>query len=419
MDLGVVAGTLLSQFSGSCDTSISSTGRRHSVLFRRLVMKPPAIVLDGMSLTCRDISRLGSRKYDISICNLAMDRIVKARQVVDRLVSRGSVAYGINTGFGLFSDVVIEKQKLSILQTNLIRSHSAGVGIPLSPAETRRLLALRINVLAKGHSGIRRETVEKMVKAFNANCLSVVPSQGTVGASGDLAPLSHLALGLMGEGMMWDPDIPDKQSPSNEVLQRKGIEPIRLEAKEGLAMINGTQMMTSITAEATVRAASLAVTADVACALSIEALKGTPSAFEPCIHATRPHQGQVGVAKRLLRLLLPTSEIFNSHRYEGKVQDAYSMRCAPQVHGIAHDTIAFVESLLDVEINSATDNPMVVDEDHEVPLVVPQHSSGESKSSLRDAEPRDGKFKTHKRNSDTFYAAPGGFVISGGNFHGT
>ena len=145
----------------------------------------------------------------------------------------------------------------------------------------------------------------------------------------------------------------------------------------------------------------------------------TPSAFEPCIHATRPHQGQVGVAKRLLRLLLPTSEIFNSHRYEGKVQDAYSMRFAPQVHGIAYDTIAFVESLLDVEMNCATDNPMFFYEDHEVPLIVPQHSSGENKSSLRDAEPRDGKFKTHKRNSDTFYAAPGGFVISGGNFHGT
>ena len=313
--------------------------------------------------------------------------------------------------------MIIANEQLAKLQTNLIRSHSAGVGEPLSPAETRRLLALRINVLAKGYSGIRRDTVEKMVAAFNHDCLSVVPSQGTVGASGDLAPLSHLALGLMGEGNMWDPDRPGErvQVPAAEVLRRKGLEPIRLEAKEGLAMINGTQMMTSIAAEATVRAESVAVTADVACALSVEALKGTPAAFEPCIHAARPHGGQRDAARRLLALLLPTSDIFRSHRYEGKVQDAYSLRCAPQVHGIAHDTIAFVERLLEVELNSATDNPMVFDEGRDALLVM---RNDEELSSLRDAEPRDGRFKTHKRNSDTFYKAQGGFVISGGNFHG-
>ena len=202
--------------------------------------------------------------------------------------------------------------QMHFLQDNLIRSHSAGVGEPLSREQTRRLLALRINVLAKGYSGIRPETVSKMVAAFNADCLSVVPSQGTVGASGDLAPLSHLALGLMGEGQMWDPDT-GKIAPSASVLLKHGLSPIQLEAKEGLAMINGTQLMSSISAEAVTRAATLAHTADIACALSVEALKGTPRAFEACIHATRPHKGQQAVAAKLLKLLTPVSEVVLCH----------------------------------------------------------------------------------------------------------
>ena len=179
------------------------------------------VVLDGCSLTCKVLSQLGALGAQISIEPGAMERIKGARAVVDNLVQRGfdegHVAYGINTGFGLFADVIIPNNQLAKLQANLIRSHSAGVGEPLTPSETRRLLALRLNVLAKGHSGIRAETVEQMVAAFNANCLSVVPSKGTVGASGDLAPLSHLALGLMGEGLMWDPDAPGQHAPAKEV----------------------------------------------------------------------------------------------------------------------------------------------------------------------------------------------------------
>lgn len=196
------------------------------------------------------------------------------------------------------------------------------MGAPLSRAQTRRLLALRINVLAKGYSGIRPETVAKMVAAFNLDCLSVVPSQGTVGASGDLAPLAHLALGLMGEGQMWDPHT-GEQAPAAAVLANHGLAPIQLEAKEGLAMINGTQLMSSIAAEAVTRAATLAYTADVACALSVEALKGTPRAFEACIHATRPHKGQQAVAARLMKLLTPVSEVRGRRTVELYVEKAW------------------------------------------------------------------------------------------------
>eukprot|EP00750_Incisomonas_marina_P018079 INCI2701.2.p1 GENE.INCI2701.2~~INCI2701.2.p1 ORF type:complete len:425 (+),score=47.00 INCI2701.2:165-1439(+) len=385
------------------------------------------VVLDGCSLTCRALTQLGAPGSKIAICSDSMHRIKEARKVVDKLVERGfdegHVAYGINTGFGLFADVIIGNDELATLQRNLIRSHSAGVGTPLSPAETRRLLALRLNVLAKGHSGIRAETVEKMVAAFNADCLSVVPAQGTVGASGDLAPLSHLALGLMGEGEMWDPDQPGHKAPAAEVLLRRGLEPIELSAKEGLAMINGTQMMSSLVAKAVTRASNLALCADVACALSVEALKGTPRAFEPCIHATRPHAGQVAVAKRLLSLLLPPSEIFNSHRYKGQVQDAYSLRCTPQVHGVVHDTVEFVNRMIEVELNSATDNPMIFTETDNVTLAMqaPEpaaKASIEEHATVRDDEPRDGELTPFKRPTDTFYKAQGGFVISGGNFHG-
>jgi histidine ammonia-lyase len=257
---------------------------------------------------------------------------------------------------------VIGPEKLEELQDNLIRSHSAGVGTPLTRERTRMLLALRVNVLSKGHSGISVESLRRVIAAFNADCISVVPSQGTVGASGDLAPLSHLALGLMGEGPMWDPDRTDGTiGAAAEIMARKGVTPIKLKAKEGLAMINGTQMIASLGAEACTRAANATVCADIAVAMSLEALKGTAKAFHPRIHATRPHIGQSLVASRLRAMLQPgnPSEIYKNHRYTGKVQDAYTLRCAPQIHGIAHDTVEFVRGLLNVELNSATDNPMV------------------------------------------------------------
>lgn len=252
------------------------------------------------------------------------------------------------------------QDKLTELQENLIRSHAAGCGEPIPRTRTRMLLALRINVLAKGHSGISLGVVEQMMAALNADCIPVVPCQGTVGASGDLAPLAHLALGLMGEGRMWVPGSDADQGEAGEILASRGLSPIRLAAKEGLAMINGTQMIAALGSEALERAASVARLADYVAALTLEVLFGTTRAFNPLIHEARPHPGQRQVAARVRAVLRSEapSELYLSHQYAGKVQDAYSLRCVPQVHGIAHDTIGFVRRILEVEINSATDNPM-------------------------------------------------------------
>uniref|UniRef100_A0A8C8CU88 Histidine ammonia-lyase n=1 Tax=Oncorhynchus tshawytscha TaxID=74940 RepID=A0A8C8CU88_ONCTS len=268
--------------------------------------------------------------------------------------------YGITTGFGKFARTVIPVHKLKELQENLVRSHSAGVGNPLSPERTRMLLALRINVLAKGYSGISLETLHRMIQAFNASCLSFVPEKGTVGASGDLAPLSHLALGLMGEGKMWSPK--SGWADAKYVLEAHGLKPISLKPKEGLALINGTQMITSLGAEAVERAQAIARQADIIAAITLEVLKGTSKAFDSDIHALRPHPGQIEVAMRFRALLDSDhhpSEIAESHRFCDRVQDAYTMRCCPQVHGIVNDTIDFTQKIINTEINSATDNPMV------------------------------------------------------------
>ena len=320
----------------------------------------PVQHVDGCTLTLEDLVRFSTGNFSLDLTEDAWKSVAASRQIVQNILDSGEVAYGINTGFGLFSKVVIDASKLELLQDNLIRSHSAGVGTPLTRERTRMLLALRINVLSKGHSGISTESLQRVVNAFNHDCISVVPSQGTVGASGDLAPLSHLALGLMGEGPMWDP-LTGEIGLASEIMQRQKCTPIKLKAKEGLAMINGTQMIASLGSEATTRAENATICADIAVAMSLEALKGTAKAFHPRIHASRPHVGQNLVAKRLRALLQPgqPSEIYQNHRYTGKVQDAYTLRCAPQVHGIAHDTIQFVKGLLSIEMNSATDNPMV------------------------------------------------------------
>ena len=266
---------------------------------------PPKPVkhVDGETLRLEDLVQFSTGAFALDLSPAAWARVAASRRVVQNILDSGEVAYGINTGFGLFSKVVIGPDKLQELQENLIRSHAAGVGDPLPRRRTRMLLALRINVLAKGHSGISVESLRRVVAAFNADCISVVPSQGTVGASGDLAPLSHLALGLMGEGPMWDPDCEDVVGEAAEIMRRKKLKPIRLQAKEGLAMINGTQMIASLGAEACTRAANAAVCADIAVAMSLEALKGTAKAFHPRIHATRPHTGQNLVAHRLRTLL--------------------------------------------------------------------------------------------------------------------
>ncbi|CAL1594998.1 unnamed protein product [Knipowitschia caucasica] len=318
------------------------------------------ILLDGNSLSSNDLVNLGRGFYKIKLTSEAERKVVQSRELLDTIVKENRVVYGITTGFGKFARTVIPVSKLKELQENLVRSHSAGVGNPLSPERTRMLLALRINVLAKGHSGISLETLHAMIQAFNASCLSFVPEKGTVGASGDLAPLSHLALGLMGEGRMWSPK--SGWADAKFVLEAHGLKPISLKPKEGLALINGTQMITSLGAEAVERAQAIAQQADIVAALTLEVLKGTTKAFDSDIHALRPHPGQIEVASRFRSLLDSDhhpSEIAESHRFCDHVQDAYTMRCCPQVHGVVNDTINFAKNIINTEINSATDNPMV------------------------------------------------------------
>uniref|UniRef100_A0AAX7UAY9 Histidine ammonia-lyase n=1 Tax=Astatotilapia calliptera TaxID=8154 RepID=A0AAX7UAY9_ASTCA len=306
--------------------------------------EPGYISLDGNSLTSTDLINLGRGLYKIKLTPEAERKVVQSRELLDTIVKENKVVYGITTGFGKFARTVIP----------------VSVGNPLSPERTRMLLALRINVLAKGHSGVSLETLQAMIQAFNASCLSFVPEKGTVGASGDLAPLSHLALGLMGEGKMWSPT--SGWADAKYVLEAHGLKPISLKPKEGLALINGTQMITSLGAEAVERAQAIAQQADIIAALTLEVLKGTTKAFDSDIHALRPHPGQIEVAQRFRSLLDSDhhpSQIAESHRFCDRVQDAYTMRCCPQVHGIANDTIAFVQNIINTEINSATDNPMV------------------------------------------------------------
>ncbi|NWW98148.1 HUTH lyase, partial [Caloenas nicobarica] len=290
------------------------------------------ISLDGNSLTTEDLVNLGKGLYKIKLTPEAEAKVKQSRDVIERIIKEQTIVYGITTGFGKFARTVIPNSKLRELQVNLVRSHSAGVGKPLSPERSRMLLALRINVLAKGYSGISLETLQQVVEAFNASCLPYIPEKGTVGASGDLAPLSHLALGLIGEGKMWSPK--SGWADAKYVLEAHGLRPINLKPKEGLALINGTQMITSLGCEAVERASAIARQADIIAALTLEVLKGTTRAFDTDIHAVRPHQGQAEVAFRFRSLLDSDhhpSEIAESHRFCDRVQDAYTMRCCPQV----------------------------------------------------------------------------------------
>ncbi|GFG39517.1 hypothetical protein Cfor_00512, partial [Coptotermes formosanus] len=325
------------------------------------------IFLDGNSLSTNDLRQLGKGRYNIKLTHEAEIKVKKARGVVEKILKEKGVVYGITTGFGKFARTVIDSDKLEELQYNLIRSHAAGVGTPLNPDKTRMLLALRINVLAKGHSGISLTTLYDLIKAFNASCLSWIPEQGSVGASGDLAPLAHLALGLLGEGKMWSPET--GWGNAKDVLSAHGLFPLKLGAKEGIALINGTQLITSLGAEAVERAFYIARQADIVAALTLEVLKGTSRAFDSDVQMIRPHKGQIAVAKRLRALLHSDtypSQIAESHRFCNRVQDAYTLRCCPQVHGIVHDTIDFVQGVITVEINSGTDNPIVFPEREEI-----------------------------------------------------
>jgi histidine ammonia-lyase len=315
------------------------------------------IPLDGETLTLEQLALIADDREAVALAAPAAAAVDGARAVVDRLAAGDAAVYGVNTGFGSLAEVRIPRSELRALQRNLLRSHAAGVGEPLSTRTVRAMMALRANVLAKGYSGIRRTTLEALVAALNAGVHPVVPSRGSVGASGDLAPLAHLALVLIGEGFATLGDDPAVVS-GREALERAHLAPVDLEAKEGLALINGTQASTAIAALALLGAERLARAADIAAALSIDSLRGSLHPFDARLHEARPHPGQRTSAGNLFRLL-NGSAINQSHEHCGRVQDAYSLRCAPQVHGAARDAFAYVRRTLEIESNAATDNPMV------------------------------------------------------------
>ena len=312
--------------------------------------------LNGQRLTLEEVERVGRGVERVALAEGARGRVEASRRAVERILEEGRVVYGVNTGFGKLSDVTIPREQLRELQLNLVRSHSCGLGPPLPADETRAMMLLRANVLALGHSGARPVVVETLVEMLNRNVLPVVPEKGSVGASGDLAPLAHLALACVGEG---EAVHEGERLPGAEALRRAGIEPLRLEAKEGLALLNGTQALTAVGALALARAERVVRAADVAGAMTLEALRGTPTAFDQKIHAARPHAGQQESAAHL-RELLRDSEIRESHRTnDPRVQDAYSLRCMPQVHGAARDALRHARGATETETGSATDNPLV------------------------------------------------------------
>jgi histidine ammonia-lyase len=320
--------------------------------------------IDGGSLTLEQTADVADGAA-VSLAISARERIDRARRFVEDIVARGEVVYGINTGFGALSEVTIPYEKLRELQVNLVRSHSCGVGDPLPERVVRAMMLQRANVLAKGYSGCRINVIETLLRMLNGRVHPIIPSRGSVGASGDLAPLAHLALVAIGEG---EATHNSSRMSGAEAMKAANIQPLTLEAKEGLALLNGTQAMTAVGGLALLDAERLADAADVTGAMSLEALRGTPVAFDHKIHAVRPHPGQIKSARRL-RELIEASEIRESHRdhsIDPRVQDAYALRCMPQVHGAVRDSLAHARRILEIEINSATDNPLIFAEAGEV-----------------------------------------------------
>jgi histidine ammonia-lyase len=312
--------------------------------------------LNGQRLTLADIAAVALSGQAVEISTLARPRILASRKLVEEIIARDATVYGVSTGFGKLSDVRIPRDALGELQLNLVRSHACGIGQPLSEPEVRAMMLLRANVLALGFSGVRLEIIQMLCGMLNRRVCPVVPEKGSVGASGDLAPLAHLALNLIGEGEAF---FEAERMESREALRRAGLKPQRLEAKEGLALLNGTQTMHAVGGLALLRAKRLSRIADVSGAMSLEALKGTPAAFDARLQDARPHPGQKAVAKHLLSLL-DGSEIRQSHvKDDPRIQDAYSLRCMPQVHGAIRGALSHCEDVLLIESGSATDNPLV------------------------------------------------------------
>jgi histidine ammonia-lyase len=319
--------------------------------------------LNGQTLTLSQIADVADGREDVKLGMEALARAEASRQVVTRIVEEGRTVYGVNTGFGRLSDVPVERSQLAELQLNLVRSHACGLGQPLSDRESRAMLLLRANVLARGFSGARPAVIEQLISLLNCGVTPVIPQKGSVGASGDLAPLAHLALVVIGEGEAF---YDGHRLPGAEALKRAGIQPLQLEVKEGLALLNGTQAMAAVGGLALFDAERLSRLADVAGAMTLEALKGTPVAFEERIQDVRPHPGQIATAKHLRELLL-SSEIRKSHlENDPRVQDAYSLRCMPQVHGAVRWALKHACEVVEIESGSATDNPLVFTDTGEV-----------------------------------------------------
>jgi histidine ammonia-lyase len=337
-----------------------------------------ALHINGNDLTLDAVREVAVERRSVLLDPDAREAVNRARAVVDALVANNKVSYAITTGVGKLSDARIAGDQIRELQTNLVRSHSVGVGEPLSIAETRAMMLLRANSLSKGYSGVRGVVIDALCEILNRGVIPMVPSQGSVGASGDLAPLAHLALALIGEGECVDEN--GKRILSAEALRRAQIKPLVLEAKEAVSLINGTQGMLAVGVLALLAAETLVNSADVIGALTLDALRGTDVAFDERIHKVRPHNGQLTTAANL-RKMLEGSQLRESHRDCDRVQDAYSLRCMPQVHGAVRDTLTHCREVMEIEVNSAVDNPLVF-------VKNPKQADGE------------------------------GDVLSGGNFHG-
>lgn len=304
-------------------------------------------ILDGNSITVDSLYEMTFTDGVFELSSEAKKKINASRDYIEGRIKNGEVMYGVNTGFGAFSSVRISDSEIEQLQKNLIRSHSMGIGDPFTKNQSKAMMILRANTLARGHSGVRAEVIEKILEFLNNDVIPVIPQQGSVGASGDLAPLSHLALALIGEGEVWGESL-------------KGIQPLELKAKEGLSLINGCQVMTAVGLLALHEARDLLKIADICGAMSIEGLRGSRKPFDPLIAATRPHAGEAPTARNLLKIMSAKSEISESHAVnDPRVQDAYSLRCMPAVHGAAKMSIGYAIKVLETEANSSTDNPLV------------------------------------------------------------
>jgi histidine ammonia-lyase len=320
--------------------------------------------LTGENVKVEDVFEVAYKNKKVKLAESAYQKMIESRQYIEKRLESGEAIYGVNTGFGHFSDVKISKEQIIDLQKNLIRSHCMGVGEPFSKEETKAIMFLRANALARGHSGIRPIVVETILNYLNNDIIPVIPQKGSVGASGDLAPLSHLALAIIGEGSVWGDN--NNKVATSSLLQKKSVKALELQAKEGLSMINGCQVMTAVGLINFFKGRRLLWLADLSGAMTLEALKGSRSAFDPLISATRAHPGEAKTARNILKLMGPTSAIAESHLNCGRVQDAYSLRCMPAVHGAAKDSFRHILKVLETEANSSTDNPLVFAKDGKI-----------------------------------------------------